>query len=98
MELNGCYYTETPAADLSDVKVINKLMAYGDSFEVDLGPTAKAKLIDEIISRFNFVPTLEYKCHNCGGVLEMKATEHIFRCPFCNSVYAVGTQLKNDGR
>ncbi len=87
----GNSYVAT-SSEVEGIQTINKfIVAGGTSFEVDLGPNMKHKLIDEIISRFNVVPTLEYKCHNCGGVLEMKATEHIFRCPFCNSVYAIGT-------
>ena len=53
-------------------------------------------LIDRIMARLNFVPTMEHKCNSCGGVLEIRADEHIFRCPFCNSVYAIGTNMKND--
>ena len=53
-------------------------------------------LIDRIMAKLNFVPTFEHKCNSCGGVLEIRADEHIFRCPFCNSCYAIGTNMKND--
>lgn len=53
-------------------------------------------LISRIMERLNFVPTIEHKCHNCGGVLEIRADEHLFRCPYCNSCYAIGINMKND--
>lgn len=40
-------------------------------------------------------PLMKMECHNCGGVLDMDTNKHIFHCPYCNAVYAVGTNHVN---
>lgn len=47
-------------------------------------------IFKHIAERFNKIPTIEHKCHNCGGTLTMNENQHIFNCPYCNSVYAIG--------
>ena len=47
-------------------------------------------IFDEIEKRFNTRPIIHHNCHNCGGRLELKEDQHIFNCPYCGSVYAVG--------
>lgn len=54
------------------------------------------KILEEILNRLTKKPVFEYKCHNCGGSLELEKNKHIFKCPYCNSVYAVGTNMVND--
>lgn len=55
------------------------------------------KIFEAMVSRFNkMVPTVEHKCHNCGGTLEINANQGIFKCPYCRSVYAIGTLRIND--
>lgn len=56
----------------------------------------KKEFEKQLMEKFATVPTFEHKCHNCGGTLEMKATEHIFKCPYCGSVYAIGTAMINN--
>lgn len=65
------------------------------------GVSASAKvdmdeIMEEIQKRMNMVPSMEHKCHNCGGVLEMRADQHIFVCPYCGTAYAIGTVQIND--
>jgi len=52
-------------------------------------------IFEQIAKSFNKVPTVEHKCHNCGGTLEIKTTDGIFKCPYCKSVYAIGTKQIN---
>ena len=52
--------------------------------------------IQNLIKELSFYPTFEHKCHNCGGTIELDIRNHIFKCPYCNSVYAIGTQQVND--
>ena len=75
---------------------INRICIGDTVHEIELSEPVKEKLFAQFLEKLNVVPTVEHKCHNCGGILELKATEHIFKCPFCNSVYAIGTQLVND--
>ena len=49
------------------------------------------KLENKIMGKLSAHPTFEYKCHNCGGTLKMDIENHIFNCPYCDSVYAIGT-------
>lgn len=55
-------------------------------------------LLEQIARQLStkMMPTFEHKCNNCGGTLEMRADEHIFKCPYCGSCYAVGTMQIND--
>ena len=53
-------------------------------------------IFKEMAKRFNRTPTVEHKCHNCGGTLEIKPDQGIFKCPYCHSVYAIGTTKIND--
>lgn len=52
-------------------------------------------IYEKILARLSLVPTVEHKCHNCGGVVELDAGHHVFHCPYCNSVYAIGTRMVN---
>ena len=49
------------------------------------------KLENKIMGKLSVYPTFEHKCHNCGGTLKMDIENHIFNCPYCDSVYAIGT-------
>lgn len=59
--------------------------------DVGLSSEVKDNIFSEFISRLSQVPVLEHKCNSCGGTLEMNADQHIFKCPYCGSVYAIGT-------
>ena len=51
--------------------------------------------VESMFRDMQMIPTFEHKCNNCGGTLEMRTDEHIFKCPYCYSVYAVGTKQIN---
>lgn len=83
---------------VSHPSYINNIAIKDTDYKINLSPSVEADLFQKFLNKMqevSFTPTVEHKCHNCGGVLELKITEHIFRCPFCNSVYAFGTQLVN---
>ena len=52
-------------------------------------------IFEEMKKRFNIKPIIHHNCHNCGGQLELREDQHIFICPYCNSVYAVGISQVN---
>ena len=54
------------------------------------------KLLEKIRKEFYSAPIIEHKCQNCGGTVEWKSDKHIFICPYCKSVYALGTEMIND--
>ena len=93
MHLNSSGLTITPQSYIDRIAIRDK------NYEINLSPSVEESLFQKFLNKMqevNFTPTVEHKCHNCGGSLEIKATEHIFKCPFCNSVYAIGTELVND--
>ncbi len=49
------------------------------------------KFENQIMGKLSAHPTFEHKCNNCGGTLVMDIDNHIFNCPYCDSVYALGT-------
>lgn len=54
------------------------------------------KIFKEFEKRYNKKPTFEHRCNNCGAVLKMDLNNHIFKCPYCRSVYAIGTNRIED--
>ena len=37
----------------------------------------------------------ELKCRECGGTIEQKYEDHIVKCPYCKTVYAIGRKYIN---
>ena len=37
----------------------------------------------------------ELKCRECGATIEQKYENHIVKCPYCKTVYAIGRKLVN---
>lgn len=38
---------------------------------------------------------VELACRNCGGKIQQKYEDPIMKCPYCKTVYAVGTRQIN---
>lgn len=38
---------------------------------------------------------VELSCKNCGGKIQQKYQDPIFKCPYCKTVYAVGYKQVN---
>lgn len=53
------------------------------------------EIFEKMIERYNMKPIIHHNCHACGGTLELREDQHIFVCPYCNSVYAVGVSQIN---
>ena len=53
------------------------------------------EIFEKMIERYNMKPIIHHNCHACGGTLELREDQHIFVCPYCNSVYAVGVNQIN---
>lgn len=53
-------------------------------------------IFHRMMEKFNKRPIIEHKCHNCGGIIELDEDKHIFHCPYCNTTYAIGTNMIND--
>lgn len=38
---------------------------------------------------------VELSCKNCGGKIQQKYRDQIFKCPYCKTVYAIGYRQVN---
>ena len=38
---------------------------------------------------------VELSCKNCGGKIQQKYKDPIFKCPYCKTVYAIGIKQVN---
>lgn len=77
---------------------INKITVSGKTYDITPGTFSSSNyddIFEEMKKRFNMTPIVHHNCHNCGGRLELREDEHIFNCPYCGSVYAVGIQQIN---
>lgn len=79
---------------------ISKITVSGKTYDlkasiVDFSERTYDDIFEEMKRRFNMTPIIHHNCHNCGGRLELQEDEHIFNCPYCGSVYAVGIQQIN---
>lgn len=79
---------------------ISKISVSGKTYDlkaatVDFSERTYDDIFEEMKRRFNIAPIIHHNCHNCGGRLELREDEHIFNCPYCGSVYAVGIQQIN---
>ena len=63
--------------------------------EVSFSKDTYDKIYEELMERMNFIPMVHHNCPNCGGTLELRGDKHIFVCPYCRSVFAIGTQQIN---
>lgn len=54
------------------------------------------EIIEDLLNKRTRQIITEYKCHNCGGSLNIPNDKHVMICPYCNSVYAYGLQMIND--
>ena len=39
---------------------------------------------------------VELSCKNCGGKIQQKYHDSIFKCPYCKTVYFIGTRRVNE--
>lgn len=62
----------------------------------DFSEETYEKIFAKITEKFNKIPTIQHKCHNCGATVEIDMDKHIFICKHCGSVYAIGTAHVND--
>ena len=91
--MNEIIYNGTKTLAVSNTKTYTNTVDFSNSNVIGLNLDSFEK---ELLEKLSVHPTFEHKCHNCGGTLELKANEHIFKCPYCWSVYAIGTKMIND--
>lgn len=75
---------------------ITKMTIHQPDGNIQTMPLLTEEYIQNLLKKLSFHPTFEHKCNNCGGTIELDINNHIFKCPYCNSVYAIGTKQIND--
>ena len=81
-------------------KPINSVFISGKKYQIE---DAVARLqIDEIIEKIEKMlkaPKMKsISCMHCGAPLEMKFDDHIVKCSYCHSAYAIDTDMIRDIR
>ena len=51
--------------------------------------------IAEMLKRLAPPEYTELRCRECGGEIDQKWDDHIVKCPYCRTVYAIGRKLIN---
>ena len=83
--------------NLNSTNILN----FGTSYDYDITDyNINNKQIDilwdaiEVLQKqMNNAPKIvKLTCMNCGGQVEQKYNDYIFKCPYCKTVYALGTK------
>lgn len=53
-------------------------------------------MLDNLLKQLSSTPLYQHKCTNCGASVEFDSEKHIFKCPYCNSVYVLGSKMTRD--
>ena len=84
-ELSGTVISPTP---INRVEISGK--TYGISMDEDAFAEAMKKYMEKHEPKF-----YKLTCQGCGASINQKMNDHILKCPYCKSVYAVGTKMIN---
>lgn len=98
--LNNQLETEITRYDnLKKLDIVLSELPVCDSTNIDYNNISNKldydNIFQEIVNRLNKVPIMKHECNSCGAILEIDSDKHIFHCPYCNSVYAIGTTHLN---
>lgn len=70
---------------------------YGLSTNTGYSLNQKINMLEDWIKdlegrKFEFI---ELSCKNCGAKIQQKYSDPIMKCPYCKTVYAIGTKQVN---
>lgn len=79
--------------DLNTTNILNNISEYSTqnirNKQIDILWDA----IEILQKQINNTPKIvKLTCMNCGGQVEQKCDDYIFKCPYCKTVYALGTK------
>ena len=79
--------------NLNTTNILNNISAYSTqnirNKQIDILWDA----IEILQKQINNTPKIvKLTCMNCGGQVEQKCDDYIFKCPYCKTVYALGTK------
>jgi len=79
-----------------NIPTVHTIHSPNGEFKIGLAEDIKKSLFDEFLNKLTIKPLLKHNCNNCGGTIELDSEKHIFICPYCGTVYAIGTNMIND--
>ena len=68
---------------------------------IDIADIAVRDRVSDILQRLTHLESqrqvefIELSCKNCGGKIQQKYHDPIFKCPYCKTVYAIGIKQVN---
>lgn len=96
--------TTTSTVYADDRPVVSTLKLTPNGLTYQVGDTVARNSITSILERLTKleqkkITFTELSCRNCGGKIQQKYQDPIFKCPYCKTVYAIGyKQVNADGR
>ena len=84
----------------NDSPVISTIKFTPNGLTYEVGDAEARSNISEIIERLakleeKTIEFVELSCKNCGGKIQQKYHDPIFKCPYCKTVYAIGYKQVN---
>lgn len=84
----------------NDRPVISTMKLTPNGMTYEVGDALARSSISSILERLDKIEekTIEFvelSCKNCGGKIQQKYHDPIFKCPYCKTVYAIGYKQVN---
>lgn len=88
-----------PIVNTSSTYFIDSVDSAGIKYQSNAVSTIETEL-SLIWEKLNFLQRttpefVELSCKNCGGKIQQKYHDPIFKCPYCKTVYAIGIKQVN---
>lgn len=89
-----------PTLYANDRPVISTIKLTPNGITYEVGDAETRSYISEIFERLvkleeKNIEFVELSCKNCGGKIQQKYHDPIFKCPYCKTVYAIGIKQVN---
>lgn len=82
---------------MAELKTIKSINLKGTAYSIqDSRVENIIDKLEELERKYKVVDFIELKCKNCGGKIQQKYEDNIIKCPYCGSVYAIGTKRMNE--
>ena len=82
---------------MAELKTIKSINLQGTAYSIqDSRVENIIDKLEELERKYKVVDFIELKCKNCGGKIQQRYEDNIIKCPYCGSVYAIGTRRVNE--
>ena len=73
---------------------VNRLDICGTNYRIGMDEEAFAEAMQKYMDKHE-PKFYKLTCQGCGASINQKMNDHILKCPYCKSVYAIGTKMVN---